>query len=351
MTALPTVTVLTASYNDWPSLRALLPLLDSALADRAAAVRVVVVDDGSSEPPPDDLMVGLDLRVIRSLEVLTLVRNLGNQRALSVAVGWVAVHCGDDWVVVMDCDHEDRPEVIPDLLDAAREAGGRKIAFAARTQRHDGLMFKFLYGAYKRLYKLLTGMPIAIGNFSVVPGALMPRLAGVWEIGLHFPAGVMKARLPYTSIGAARGKRVLGRSSMNIVNLVVHGLSGLAVHAETVAVRVVLATLSLGAFATLYLGQVLFEKLFTDIPLLGWTSQIAALVAGFLVQALLSGLLLLFLVLNARTQRPFIPLRDHEAFILAVKRHSAGDARHLPPPEGQDKRTPHAAFPTTSRHE
>lgn len=313
------LTVLTASYDDWPSLQALVPLLDQALAGVVGTVRVVVVDDGSPTPAPADLLAGQVYKVVERVEVVTLIRNLGNQRALSVGTGWVATNIGSDWMAVMDCDHEDRPEVLPEMLEAARANSGR-IIFAARTQRSDGWMFKAFYAVYKHLYKLLTGMPISIGNFSVVPGRLVKRLAGVWEIGLHFPAGIMKARLPYASIGAARGKRLFGKSHMNVVNLVVHGFSGLAVHAEAVAVRVVLAALALSGGILLYLAEVLFEKFFTDIPLLGWTSQIIAVSAGIVFQAFMSGLLLLFLVIHNRAQRPMIPLHDHEALVMEVTR-------------------------------
>lgn len=310
------VTILTASYNDWPSLQALIPLLDRTLAGKVASVRVVVIDDGSPIPAPTDLLAGQRLSAIKRVDLVTLVRNLGNQRALSMGLGWVATHAPCDWLVVMDCDHEDRPEVIPDLLDLGLSSG--RIVFAARTQRSEGMVFKLFYALYKRLYKLLTGMPISIGNFSVVPGRLVRRMAGVWEIGLHYPAGIMKARLPYTSIGAARGTRLFGTSSMNLVNLMVHGFSGLAVHGEAVAMRVVLTSLALSSVILLYLGNVLFQKLFTDIPLLGWTSQIIAVSAGILFQAFMSGLLLLFLVLNGRFQRPVIPLRDYEDFVIEV---------------------------------
>lgn len=321
-----TLCILTAAYNDWPSLQALLPLLDQALAGKVGSVRVVVVDDGSAEEAAADLLAGQEFQVVRRVESLTLIRNLGNQRALSVGVGWVAAHVDCDWLVVMDADHEDRPEVIPDLLDAARAENGRKIVFAARTDRSEGPVFKAFYALYKRLYGALTGMPIAIGNFSIVPRRLVRRLAGVWEIGLHFPAGVMKARLPFSSIGAARGRRAFGQSKMNLVNLVVHGFSGLAVHAEVVAVRVVMATMALSGLILLYLGEVLYEKLFTSIPILGWTSQIIAVLSASLFQAGLMGLLMLFLVLNARTQRPMIPYRDADALVLET-------VALYPPPE------------------
>ncbi|HSV29229.1 MAG TPA: glycosyl transferase family 2, partial [Candidatus Omnitrophota bacterium] len=225
------------------------------------------------------------------------------------------------------CDHEDRPEVIPEMLREARALGGGKIVFAARTQRHDGKLFKAFYGAYKRLYRLLTGMPIAIGNFSVVPGRLLQRLAGVWEIAVHFPAGIMKARLPYAAIGAARGRRAFGQSSMNIVNLVVHGLGGLAVHAEVAAVRVVLGTAAMSAAIVGYLVWVLFEKLFTDLPPLGWTTQVMAVFGGVLLQGSLSALLLLFFAVSMRSQRPVIPFADHAAFIMEVSTLLAAAAR------------------------
>lgn len=318
MTPLPHVAILTAAYNDWPSLAAMLPLIDQALAGQVASVRVVVIDDGSSIPLPDDLLAGQSYGVINQVDLVALTRNLGNQRALSIGIGWLAASIDADFVVVMDCDHEDRPEVVPALIAAAQAEGGGKIVFASRTQRQDGFLFKAFYAIYKRLYQLSTGMPISIGNFSAIPRRLVRRLAGVWEIGIHFPAGVMKARLPFTSIGAARGRRLFGTSHMNMVNLMIHGFSGLAVHAEAVAVRVVLWTMGLGAAILAYIGYAFFQKFIAHSPPSGWMSVMMALFIGILFQAAISGLLLLFLVLTARFQRPVIPLKDHQAFVLEV---------------------------------
>ncbi|MDO8607339.1 MAG: glycosyltransferase [Phaeospirillum sp.] len=317
MTSRESLCILTAAYNDWASLKALLPLLDRTLAGAAAGARVVVMDDGSLDPAPDDLLDGHDFAFIREVTVLTLVRNLGNQRALSIGVGYVAAEIDCDYLVVMDADHEDRPEVVPTLLTAARREEGRKIVFASRTERSEGPVFKALYGLYKKLYGMLTGMPISIGNFSVVPRRLIRRLAGVWEIGLHFPAGVMKARLPFTSLGAARGRRLHGTTNMNLVNLVVHGFSGLAVHAEVVGVRVVLGSLAL-AVAVFALDLVLFYgRLFSDVTIaMGWTSQITLTFAVLLLQVFMPGLLMMFMGLHQRIQRQIIPLVDYKTFIL-----------------------------------
>lgn len=312
---LPSIAILTASYNDWPSLRDLLPMLDAALAGKVSSAEVVVIDDGSAIPPPPDLLAGQSYQVVRRVHLVSLVRNLGSQRALSVGVGWAANHLDCDFLAVMDCDHEDRPEVVPELLAAAQAKPGH-IVFAARTRRHEGAVFKAFYAIYKRLYQVLTGMQIAIGNFSITPRPLIRRLAGVWEIGVHFPAGVMKAKLPYATIGAARGKRRHGKSNLNFVNFVIHGASGLAVHSEVVAVRAVLATIGLTAISCGYMLYALFEKFVAHTTPLGWTSQILAIFGGMLFQALVSGLLLLFIVLNARNQRPFIPLRDWAVFVL-----------------------------------
>lgn len=320
MTSGTDLAILTATFNDWQSLKSLLPQIDAVLVEAGHTARLVVVDDGSSSFVEAELYADLHLRAIRDATVVTLTRNLGNQRALAVGIAYVAALVPCEALVIMDCDHEDRPEYIPVLLNKLREKTEPRIVFAARTERSEGRFFRLFYGLYTWLYRYLTGLPISIGNFSIIPRRLIPRVAGISEIWSHFPAGIMRARVPFETIPSARGQRLYGESKTNFVSLIIHGLSGFAVHADVVVVRVLIAMLVL-TFAILgYMAIIAVRKFFIGDLIIGWTTQVFSVLGGVLFQAVLSALLVIFLVLAGRNQRPIIPSRDYQDYIMETVR-------------------------------
>ena len=67
-----------------------------------------------------------------------MARNFGQIRAITAGLD----KSRGDWVVVMDCDLQDRPETIPELYQKAQE--GYDVVFARREGRKDSAITKFL---------------------------------------------------------------------------------------------------------------------------------------------------------------------------------------------------------------
>jgi hypothetical protein len=314
-----TVTVLMATYNDWPCVAALLPRIDAELASVGRRGSVVVVDDGSIDLDGKDEVSALSLQAIDHITCLSLIRNLGNQRAVATGIAHLAATGGGAQVIVMDSDHEDDPGYIPALLRACEAQGNRRVIFAERTKRSEGRLFRLAYGTFKRLFQLLTGHRISVGNYSVVPRGLLRRVAAIGELWSHYPAAIMRARIPFATIPAERAPRFAGKSKMSLVPLVVHALSGFAVHAETIGARVLVLSGMLGVAAVVGLVTVLGLKMFTDAPITGWTSQFGALLLVMVFQLAIAALLMVFIVVSVRMQLPLIPLRQYQTFIDTVE--------------------------------
>jgi len=303
-------------YNDWAAAQKLLVLLDAALGSTPCRGSVLMVDDASTEDPPEWPQ---KLSQIGDVSVLHLRRNLGHQRA--IAMGLVYVHQnwpGMDAVVVMDADGEDRPADIPALLARFKAEGGRQVVFAARAKRLENAVFRFFYHAYRLLHKVLTGVAVRVGNFSVLPPQALGRLVVVSEMWNHYAAAVFRARIPHTSIPVARGTRLAGESKMNFISLLVHGLSAISVFSDVVGARLLaLAALAIVAAAAL-VGVVAGVRLFTDLAIPGWATYVTGILLIVLAQALIVSLALVFIIVNGRGNSSFLPIRDAGYFIDRV---------------------------------
>lgn len=327
------VVVLTALFNDWTSLTHLLPKLDDELVPLGGDATLVVVDDGSTEEWVRDDTVLFGLKAITHIEVVVLGCNQGNQRAVTVGMAYVTSHFDADYVLVMDCDLEDKPEYVPVLLKTCAERGDREIVFAERTKRSEGRTFAIFYRLYQAFYRMLTGVPISMGNFSVVPMALAKRLSFVAELWNHYPGAILRSRLPFTTVPTERGRRLSGHSNMNWVRLVAHAFSGLSTHPEVVAVRLIGGTIALTGLVIMAIVGLILLKLMTNVTAVGWTSLVIANAVVLSVQMLVSAIILLFLMLSQRLQIPMVPIRDFAKFILRVDLIRRGKLANIGEPD------------------
>ncbi len=315
-TASERLVVLVPLFNDWGVAELMLAELDAVLARHGLAARVVLVDDGSTEPRPGAFPERRPARL--DVEAVLLRRNLGHQRAIAIGLAFVQAERPCDAVVVMDGDGEDAPADVPRLLAKYHEHGGERIVFAARARRSESLSFRIGYQAFKIVHRILIGLPVKVGNFSVLPRRELDRLVVVSELWNHYAAAVIKARRPYETVDTSRGRRLGGRSSMNLVSMVVHGLSAMAVYGEIIGVRLLCSTLVL-----ILMAAVLFAGLFLAPPLTGLhIPTSAALAAGTLLvvlaQAVLMAFVFVFIVLGSRAGFTFLPIRDFRFFVGEV---------------------------------
>jgi polyisoprenyl-phosphate glycosyltransferase len=301
--------VLMPVFDVWDAARIVVARVRAALD--GAPCTFVLMDDASEQPAPTD-MVSKDLRIIR------LRRNLGHQRAICVGLCWIRERLRARRVVVMDADGEDLPEDVPALLEKFESSGGRAVTFARRRRRSERALFRALYMFYRWLHLGLTGISVRVGNFSVLGADHIERLAVSSESWNHYAASVFKSRLPIQEIPLDRARRITGTSRMNFVSLVLHGLSGISVFAETVVVRLLMALGVVAAVMFALLASVVVIRLRTSLAIPGWATMSFGILLVLLSQAIGIGLVLVMGILATRQATPFVPLRDYSLFVLDV---------------------------------
>jgi hypothetical protein len=107
---------------------------------------------------------------------------------------------------------------------------------------------------------------------------------------------------------------------MNLVSLIVHGLSAISVYSETIGVRLLLFS---GSAATVFVALLLVTigvRLFTEAAIPGWASYVTAILLVLIINSLMLASFFSFFVLYGRSHYAFIPFRDCPVFIRAVNR-------------------------------
>jgi polyisoprenyl-phosphate glycosyltransferase len=314
------VLVLAPIFDDWESATRLLGDLDRVAAT-IGSVEVVLVDDGSNQPQPPDFAGGPFPHLL-GVRIIHLARNLGHQRALAVGLVWAAQNSGAAYVIVMDGDGEDRPEDVPLLLAEARRHGSQKVVFAARAKRLERAWFQVGYHTYRLVHYLLTGVKVRVGNFSVVPAPCLQRLALTSEIWNHYAASIYRTRIPHVSIPLSRGSRYAGRSKMNLVSLVLHGLAAISVFIDVLGARLLVFLAGIGGLTFLGISAIVAVRLFSSWAIPGWATTAAGLLSVILLQTLTLMLMFVFVILSTRSAATFMPTRDCPQYIREIETRS-----------------------------
>jgi hypothetical protein len=307
-----TIAVVLPVYRDWPSFTQLIDALDRVAAAEGIELSVVAVNDCPG--PAADMVRRGRWSAISHLEVLHLTRNLGHQRAIAVGLSHVEMSVRCAGVVVMDADGEDQPEDMIRLVRRFREDPAA-IVVAERSKRSEGSLFRSSYRLYKTAFRMLTGQSVDFGNFCLIPRPLLVHVVSMSEIWSNFPAGLIQSRLPIRRVPTARGRRYEGRSSMNFIALVMHGLGAISVFSDAVFIRVTLLSLGFLVLTAAAIVVVLMLK-FTGHATPGWASNLAVSLSILAVQMLMLSVVAAFMVLNNRTAATVIPRLTYRNFIM-----------------------------------
>ena len=213
MSDVPDISVVSPVYCCADCLRTLCARLDAALATTGASYEIVLVDDASPDAawPVMRELAAADPRI----KAISLSRNFGQHYAIAAGLE----HARGRWVVVMDCDLQDRPEEIAALYAKARE--GYDIVFAEREVRQDGWFKRNSSRAFIALLNWLSGADYdyRTANFGIYGRAVVDAVRSMGDRARFFPVMVRWTGFRRTSIPVQHDARADGGSSYTLRKL------------------------------------------------------------------------------------------------------------------------------------
>jgi len=179
--------------------------LEQALGSITDDFEILLVEDGA----------GTSWSTIRAIAErdhrvtgVGLSRNFGQHAAITAGLD----NCDCDWVVVMDSDLQDRPEVIPDLYAKACE--GHDVVFVNRRHRSEPWFHQFLGRAFFSTLKLLSGWDYnpKHGNFSIISRRVVEDFRQLREQSRFYGGMLQWLGFPRVEIDADHAERRHGES-------------------------------------------------------------------------------------------------------------------------------------------
>ena len=240
---------------------------------------IILVNDAS----PDNSWQEIEKECQKNPKVkgLNLSRNFGQHYAISAGLA----HASGEWVIVMDCDLQDRPEEIPNLYAKAQE--GYDIVIARRVVKHVGWWKRFSSVAFHKVFGWISGVKSdpTLANFCIYSRKVVDVFNSIPQKNRSVGAlmGVLGFDKGYIDI--EQDARAEGKSSYTLSKLLTLSMDIIIVNTNKplkVAVGIGFIMSMLSFILALYQ---LFAKLLNIIDLPGYTTTVFSIwfVGGLLL--------------------------------------------------------------------
>jgi glycosyltransferase involved in cell wall biosynthesis len=227
---------------------------------------IILVEDGSPDQSWERIkhLATQDSHIV----ALQLSRNFGQHNA--IAAGLSASR--GQYTVVMDCDLQDPPEVIPQLLEQAK--AGVDIVYTRHTIRVDSTFKQRTSRIFFLIVNTLSPSSAVPGqgSFSLISRQVVDEYLRVADVHSHYLSVLHWLGFRSTCVDVAQAERFAGASSYSLSKLVSHALNGIASHSTRLLHISTGMGLLFAIFAVLQILYLLYRKWIHSIGVEGWAS-------------------------------------------------------------------------------
>jgi len=193
---MPLLSIVIPAYNEEESVAYVLPALHQALDPEGIAFETVFVDDGSTDGTFE--RIAAICKQERNVRGYRFSRNFGKEAAIWAGLQAVRGDC----CVVMDCDLQHPPGVLPQLY--RQWEGGFEIVEGVKKSRgKESLAYKAFSGLFYRLIATLSGLDMrASSDFKLLDRRVVEELTRLGERntffrGLSYWVGFRSVKVEY----------------------------------------------------------------------------------------------------------------------------------------------------------
>ena len=211
---------------------------------------------------------------------LNLAKNVGQENAIVAGLDYAV----GEWIVVMDCDLQNRPEDIPALYAKAQE--GYDVVFAKRQERKDSWLTKTLSWAFYKVYNYFADdcYDPDVCNFSIVHRKVINAYLQTRERRRSYTMLISWLGFRQTAIPLLGDSRYAEKSSYTFGKKIKLAIDTILSQSNKPLRFSVGIGFTMTAISFVYILYLVIRTLMYGTPLEGWTSLMASL---FLIGGLL----------------------------------------------------------------
>jgi dolichol-phosphate mannosyltransferase len=268
---------------------------------------VIIIDDGSSDQTWESIQQHCNKNP--RVKGIKLSKNFGHHYAITAGLDYSQ----GEWVIVMDGDLQDRPEVIPDLYKKAKE--GFDVVFVSRSNRPETFFYKSLQKFFYFLLRTLSGIDFDSrqANFSIINRKVVEAFKKFPENARFYGSTIKWLGFKRTYIEASHGERFSGKPSYTLKKRVNLALDIILSFSDrplkfAIGIGIFMSILSFSLILWILLGVLNWG--FTQV---GWPSLMAVIL-------LIGGVVLIVLgIIGTYIGRIFREVRNRPLYVIDEK--------------------------------
>ena len=231
---MPVISIVSPVYRGEKMVHELVCRIQKNVSGFTEDYEIILVNDAS----PDNSWQAIlqECSIDHRIKGINLSRNFGQHRAILSGLQYAK----GDWVVVMDCDLQDKPEEISTLYKKALE--GYDVVFAQRVERKDSLLKRMSSTIFYSVFRFLSGVKFdnQVANFGIYKQSVIQAVRNMPERDRSFPVQVSYVGFKTTHIPVTHGQRQEGGSSYTLKTLLKYA-SGIIISNTNKPLRLMVA--------------------------------------------------------------------------------------------------------------
>jgi glycosyltransferase involved in cell wall biosynthesis len=310
---MPLLSIVIPVFNEKDNILLIYDQISTIMKVAGLAYEIIFVDDGSSDESV--LIIAKLSKDDGHVKFLSLSRNFGQQAALTAGLD----HANGDAVITMDCDLQDPPSLIPDLIERWKQ--GNDIVYARRRNRNERFLKKMTATIYYRLLRRFSDQKIQgdVGEFRLVDRKVLNELTHMKEKcrylrGMVYWLGFNYAIIDYVRPARQHGKT--GFSWLKMARLAMHGILNFSLLPLRLGLVLGLITIPVGLFFLIYF-VIDIAIHHVDYPLYKWISVISFIFIGFLF--------VLIWILGEYIGKIYEETKDRPLYVIRSKGNFTGE--------------------------
>lgn len=210
---MPMISIVSPIYRGASMLSELVGRVSKNVQTITEDYEIILVNDASPDNSWKEIekVCNQDKRV----KGINFSRNFGQHYAITAGLKYST----GEWVVVMDCDLQDRPEEIPNLYNKALE--GYDSVFAQRANRSDSWLKRMSSKCFYWLFSYLTGtrQDASVANFGIYNRKVVDAILAMGDKVRYFPTQVQWVGFKKFYLPVEHEPRLEGKSSYSLKKL------------------------------------------------------------------------------------------------------------------------------------
>lgn len=303
------LSVVVPVYQCGSCIESLCEALIPVLKGTSKSFEVILIDDGSRDN-------GWEQSVFQTtrypqVKAIQLSRNFGQHFAVTAGIA----EANGQHIVIMDCDLQDPPEMIPEFLKASET---NDIVFSKRRVRKQSIFRKLAAATYTKLLRAVTGYQIdsESSSYTLISRQVADEFLKFNDHFRHYLYILRWLGFKSTTLEYDQAKRISGQSSYSLRMLLRHAFTGVFFQSGDFLIWIAYSGI---AVATAGFGLAIYYVItyiwFTPPP--GWTA-LAVIMLG------LGGVILVSLgICGLYISKIFEEVKNRPLFVIRQRRGNA----------------------------